>query len=120
MNCSKAFDTVPHERLLSKLHFLGIRDKYLDWIRHFLTRMHQQVVLEGSRSTTGDVTSGLRQETVLDPLLFLFYVNDLPSYVSSITRLFAEDYIMHREIKSADDITTIQNDLDALTLWLTK
>ena len=48
MDFSKTFDTVLHERLLSKLHLLGIRGKLLDWIRHFLTRRHQQVILEGA------------------------------------------------------------------------
>ena len=100
MDFSKAFDTVPHARLLMKLHHYGIRGHLLDWFRNFLTQRHQQVVLEGAQSGKVKVTSGVPQGTVLRPLLFLLYINDLPNCVTSTTRLNADDCIMYRNISS--------------------
>ncbi len=94
LDFAKAFDKVPHQRLLAKLGYYGIRG-LLHWIKTFLTTRKQRVVLDGSQSSSIPVTSGVPQGTVLDPLLFLSYINDLPLSLSSTTRLFADDSLAY-------------------------
>ena len=103
LDFSKVFDVVPHQRLLHKLDHYGIRGPTLLWIQNFLTTWTQKVVVDGSFSDTAHVGSGVPQGTVLGPILFLCYINDLPSSVSSDVRLFADDCLLYRPIKSKDD-----------------
>ena len=117
LDFSKAFDKVPHERLLVKLRHYGIRGKVLSWIQSFLTGRSQQVLVEGQSSPSSPVTSGVPQGTVLGPLLFLLYINDLPDSVRSPTRLFADDSLLYRKIKSAVDSAILQEDLNRLQQW---
>ena len=117
MDFSKAFDTVPHRRLLSKLNHVGIRNNIHSWIETFLTKRYQRVVVDGEASQCCPVKSGVPQGTVLGPLLFLVYVNDLPDNLSSSVRLFADDCIVYREIKNSQDAQTLQEDVDRLCLW---
>ena len=91
LDLSKAFDVVPHQRLLHKLDHYGIRGTTLNWIQNFLTNKTKKVVVDGSSSVSARVRSGVLQSTVLGPPLFLTYINDLPSTVSSQVRLFADD-----------------------------
>ena len=117
LDFSKAFDKVPHNRLMTKLEFYGIRGDLLQWIEAFLRNRQQRVVLEGCMSSTSQVLSGVPQGTVLGPTLFLLFINDLPSYVDSPVRLFADDCVIYREIKSNYDSVRLQEDLDNLNRW---
>ena len=89
LDFSKAFDKVPHQRLLEKLCHFGVRDSLNKWIADFLADRQQEVVLEGTHFNATNITSGIPQGTVLGPLLFLVYINDMPEKISSTTRLFA-------------------------------
>ncbi len=117
MDFSKAFDVVPHQRLLLKLNHYGIRGPTLTWITNFLTRRMQRVVIGGDYSDWVHVKSGVPQGTVLGPLLFLLYINDLPDQITSTVRLFADDCVMYRTISNDHDADLLQADLDRLSSW---
>ena len=117
MDFSKAFDMVPHNSLLVKLSGYGIQEKTLDWIGSFLSDRSQRVVVEGEQSDPAPVTSGVPQGSVLGPILFLVFINDLPKAINSSCRLFADDTIVYREISSPTDSAALQHDLEALQCW---
>ena len=120
LDFSKAFDTVPHEELLCKLESYGITGSLHEWLRTFLSKRHMQVVIEGEASEKVTVDSGVPQGTVLGPILFLCHINDLPEAVQSQVRLFADDCLLYRPIKSQSDHITLQNDLIELEKWADK
>ena len=76
-----------------------------------------KVVIDGESSEEADVTSGVPQGTVLGPILFLIHINDLPKAVSSSVRLFADDCLLYRRIRTRDDHTRLQKDLESLEKW---
>ena len=119
LDFSKAFDTVPHERLLQKLELYGLHGDLHNWIRSFLTSRSQSVMIDGCHSQEDRVLSGVPQGTVLGPLLFLCHINDLPSVVDPNTavRLFADDCLLYRSITSPSDQFQLQRDLAALSHW---
>ena len=118
LDFSKAFDKVPHKRLLLKSEYLGIRGSTLLWIQDFLSNRSQQVMVDGSVSSEAQITLGVPQGSVLGPLLFLIYISDLPSCArSSETRLFADDYVLYRCITSSHEHDLLQEDLDSLQRW---
>ena len=117
LDFSKAFDTVPHHKLLHKLSHYGVKGNTLKWIKHFLTDRKMKVVLDGESSEEVAVESGVPQGTVLGPLLFLVHINDLPGIVSSEVRLFADDCLLYREIRKGEDHDILQEDLDRLEKW---
>ena len=94
----KAFDTVPHERLLLKLSNYGIGKNIVDWTRAFLTNRRQRVCVNGSYSSWSEVASGIPQGSVLGPLLFVIYVNEIPDLLSEGTSIlmFAKDPKIYR------------------------
>ena len=111
---SKAFDTIPHDGLISKLKHYGIDEKIWLWIYNFIKNRKQSVVVDGKQSSLIDVVSGVPQGTVLGPLFFLLHINDLPSVVSSKVRLFADDCLIYRNIKNKEDQIALQKDLNLL------
>ena len=117
LDFSKAFDKVSHEKLIYKLHGYGIRGKTLRWIKSFLNGRSQTVVLEEDCSEEVPVTSGVPQGSVLGPILFLVYINDLPEKVKSQVRLFADDMAAYYSLA---DSRQLQDDLDILQDWEVK
>ena len=103
LDFSKAFDKVAHEKLPQKLHAYGIRGDTLKWIKDFLDNRKQSVVTNGISSSPIPVSSGVPQGSVLGPILFLAYINDLPEQVRSRVRLFADDTAMYLCISSLSE-----------------
>ena len=103
LDFTKAFNKVSHKHLYTKLHYYGIRGPILDWIKDFISNRSQQVTLDGCSSESLPITSGVPQGTVLGPLLFLCFVNDIPDCISSIIHLYADDILLYRTINVMDD-----------------
>ena len=114
---AKAFDKVPHRRLLHKLDYYGIRGSSHKWTSSWLSGRSQQVVLDGQASDPVPVLSGVPQASVLGPILFLIFINDLLDNIKSLVRLFAEDCVLYSNIHSLQDCLILQEDLDSLGLW---
>ena len=117
LDFSKAFDKVSHPKLLFKLSQHGVKGNTLNWTRAFLVGRTQAVVLEGESSSEVPVTSGVPQGSVLGPLLFLLYINDLPQNIQAQVRLFADDTAVYLTVGSSDDRDTLQADLNTLQEW---
>ena len=117
LDFSKAFDKVPHKRLLHKLKAYNISGTILDWIESFLKDLTQQVIVNGCRSNVRRVTSGVPQGSVLGPVLFLVYVNDMPNEIHNIIKLFADDTKLYSTRNSE---TPLQTDLNTVVGWTQK
>ena len=87
----KAFDKIPHQRLMKKNWAYGIRGKVYKWIEEFLKNRIQRVVVNGSFSSYKKVASGIPQGSVLGPILFVIFINDLPEVIQTAVRLYAGD-----------------------------
>ena len=117
LDFSKAFDSIPYKRLLVKLQAHGITGKLLNWIRAFLSDRRQRVVINGFESDESNVASGVPQASVLGPLLFLIYINDLPRVICSPSLLFADDAKLFRPITAYHSFQQLQNDILTLKWW---
>ncbi len=118
----KAFDTVPHLLLLRTLDKLGL-DKYLlRWIRNYLLQRIQHVAIDGCESQSLPAISGVPQGSVLGPLLFICYINDVTSVISSGSEInmFADDIVLYRIITSSSDFVHLQQDIDSLSMCITE
>ena len=121
LGLSKAFDHVPQERLLLKLNRHGIDGPLLRWFRHFLTNRVQRVVIRGKCLDWLSVKSGVPQGTILGPILFIIYKNDISTDLASTVKIHADDTKIYRTIGSPDvDIPALQCDLDRLGVWANK
>ena len=117
LDFAKAFDKVNHNKLVHKLKTHKVDMLTVEWIEAFLSNISQIVVLDGTSSESVPVTSGVPQGSVLGPALFLLYINDLPDAIDSQVRLFADDTVLYRTIKSDTDHHRLQTDLDKLSDW---
>ena len=109
---SKAFDKVWHSGIIFKLKQIGIRGVLLEWFRDYLQNRLQRVVIRGQNSDWGEIKAGVPQGSVLGPLLFLIYINDIVNGVNSNIRLFADDTTLYI---SVDDPNNVTNATDAAT-----
>ena len=117
LDMSKAFDTVPLKRLSCKLSYYGICGRTLKWIENLLTGRSQQVVVNGKYSDPTTVISGVPQGSVLGPLLFLCYINDITQNLTSKVRPYADDTLIYRNILNEQDVVALQNDLNTIMKW---
>ena len=120
LDFSKAFDKVPHQRLVLQLKSHGIEGKILEWIKTWLTGRQQRVVLNGCKSHWKSVISGVPQGSVLGPLLFIIYVNTIDDDIDSRVLKFADDIKVFRVISDVQDQDAFQSDLDKLVQWSEK
>ena len=120
LDFEKAFDTPPHELLKSKLFGCGIGGKTLKWMDSFLCYRQQRVVVNGAKSDWAQILSGVPQGTVLGPLLFSLYINDISADIDSEIRLFADDCVCYREIKDTENTLKLQKDIGQLGCWARK
>ena len=95
----------------------GVQGKTLGWIESFLVGRSQTVVLDGESSDELPVLSGVPQGSVLGPILFLLYINDLPENVQSQVRLFADDTAVYLTVQDPNDSKRLQSDLNVLQEW---
>ena len=117
LDFKKAFDSVPHERLLLKLEGYGISGCILKWIRSFLENRTQKVKIGNEFSEPSKVTSGIPQGSILGPILFTIFINDLPEAIKSICKIFADDTKIYN---ITDKHNTLQEDLNSLITWSEK
>ena len=111
---------MPHQRLLLKLKAYGIGDRITDWIEQWLTDRRQRVVVDGEVSNWKSVLSGVPQGSVLGPILFIIYINDLDDSITSNVLKFADDTKLFRKVNTDGDKQHLQNDLDRLVKWSEK
>ena len=121
LDFAKACDKVDHNILMKKVLQFGIKGKIHTWLQNFLNNRYQQVIVDGVLSKKEKVISGVPQGTVLGPLLFLIYINDLESDLKkSILRIFADDSKMVKPIRKQNDHDDLQNELDIAIKWAEK
>ena len=112
-----SFDTVPHQRLISKLKGYGITGNLLSWISDFLYQRTQHVNVNGNASPKVTVTSGVPQGSVLGPTLFVYYINDLPDYATCDIKIFADDTKIYSTIENKDKYDNLQLCINKLVKW---
>jgi hypothetical protein len=119
LDFSKAFDSVSHPHLLTKLTTFGICGPLLDWFHSYLTGRTQVTMINGSKSQSIPVRSGVPQGSILGPLLFLLFINDMVMEIGPGTHaaLYADDAKVYRKIDNIGDCASLQDDLEALVRW---
>ena len=116
----KAFDSVSHSLLLQRLKEIGINQYLVQWIYSYLSGWSQSVVVGGEESPVLPVISGVPQGSVLGPLLFIIFINEIAHQISSGSSisLFADDIALYRPILSDMDFSTLQRDVNAIVTWI--
>jgi hypothetical protein len=117
LDFAKAFDKVSHKKLIQKLEAYGINNILVKWIESFLTGRKQRVLIGDNGSEWEDVTSSVPQGSVLGPLLFTIFINNLPDKVKNECRLYADDSKLIVIIEKDEDVIDIQKDIDNLQNW---
>ena len=117
LDFAKAFDKVPHCRLFKKLEAHGIRGNILNWIKEWLNNRRQKVCIDGELSDWENVTSGVLQGSVLGPLLFLIYINDIDENLIAKIGKFADDTKLGKSVSCAGEVQKLKSDLVNLEKW---
>jgi hypothetical protein len=120
LDFQKAFDKVPHKRLLIKLNSMGIQGNLLQWVENWLDCRSQRVVINGAYSDWTEVTSGVPQGSVLGPTLFLCYINDIDKCVTNYISKFADDTKIMSPSESHEKCDVLQRDIISLNNWANK
>ena len=120
LDFSKAFDRLPHQRLLKKLEGLGVRGKVLAWISNWLQNRKQRVIVRGKKSAWMSVISGVPQGSVLGPLLFIAFINDLETVLEGLqctVSKFADDTKIQKIVNTPQEQEQMQQVIDSLVKW---
>lgn len=120
LDFAKAFDKVTHACILPKSYTfmaLCIQGQIAAWIQDFLMARQQRVVVDGEVSKWVNVTSGVPQGSILGPLLFIIFINDLPTSIKCNTELFAEDSVLFSKIVGSTECIQLQKDIDQVSAW---
>ena len=120
LDFAKAFDLVPHNRLICKLHNYGISGHLLLWIRNFLSHRRQNVRVNDNLSNWENVTSGVSQGSIFGPVLFIIYINDLPRDILALLFLFADDTKLMQKLISTTSHNELQDDINQIIEWSKK
>ena len=120
LDYKKAFDSVPHAPLINKLCRIGLHSGLFEWLMDYLTSRKQQVVVNRAKPCLVSVTSGVPQGSVLGPLLFFIYINDITEVTLSPTSslvMYADDILYHRLIQDTRELEEVQSDVTTLKEW---
>jgi len=116
INYAKAFDSVTHKRLPLKLEAYGVGKALLQWFHSFLTARRQRVVVNGCCSDWLYVLSGVPLGSILDPLLFILYTNDISSVIQSKIKMFMDNVTLYKTLTSIQDCESLQKDMNSISV----
>ena len=118
LDFAKAFDSVDHSILLQKLKCYGVTGNLLGWFADYLNNRRQRVVVDGVASRWAPVTSGVPQGSILGPVLFVIFINDIPEVTDGTSpALFADDTKVYKDVRSVTDCEKLQQTIDKLDIW---
>ena len=117
LDFKKAFDAVPHLRLLRKVHSFGIQGSIYKWLENFLMGRRQRVTIGSDKSNWANVLSGIPQGSVLGPILFVLFINDIPNALQNVSRIFADDTKAYKVVRTIEEQDNLQEDLNSALNW---